>query len=202
MLRLLAAALLLAGCAQDPAPSATPEPDAAALEAPPEDEVAVAEIQPIGDGTVSGTVTFTQLDDAVEVRLDLADFRSEGLHGLHVHETGDCGPDSTGTPGGAAGGHFNPLSSPHGAPGERPGARHAGDLGNVEPEATGRAVGASVDSVLALSGPTSVLGRAVILHAAADDLTSQPSGDAGARIGCGVVRAARPPAGSSAVPAP
>ena len=187
MLRSFAFALfvLAAGCGEEPAPETT------APEAPPADEVAVAEIAPIGDGTVSGTVTFTALDDAVEVRYDLADFAGTGLHGMHVHETGDCGPDSTGTPGGAAGGHFNPLAAEHGAPTGGPNERHAGDLGNVEP-AAGRAAGTRVDSLLALDGPTSVIGRAVIVHGAADDFQSQPSGDAGPRVGCGVIRAARP----------
>lgn len=179
----LAALVLAAGCAEDPAPEADDAP-----EPPSADEVAVADITPIGDGSVTGTVTFTQLDEAVEVRFDLANFAGTGAHGVHVHQTGDCGPDSTGTPGGAAGGHFNPLAAEHGGPDDDPNERHAGDLGNVTPEA-GRVSLTRVDSLLALDGPTSVLGRALIVHAGRDDLESQPSGDAGPRVGCGLIRA-------------
>ena len=141
------------------------------------------------DGSgVSGVVRFTALDDAVEVRYDLSGL-SDGPHGFHVHQTGDCSADSTGTPAGAAGGHFNPLASPHGAPSNAPARRHAGDLGNIDAEG-GRAVGVVVDSVLAFSGPTSVLGKAILVHGGEDDLESQPAGDAGARVGCGVIEAA------------
>ncbi|PAP74775.1 hypothetical protein B1759_17685, partial [Rubrivirga sp. SAORIC476] len=88
------------------------------------------------------------------------------------------------TPAGAAGGHFNPLSSEHGAPSAAPAQRHAGDLGNILAEATGQALGVRIDSVLSFEGPTAILGKAVLVHGGADDLTSQPSGDAGPRVGC------------------
>lgn len=189
MTRLLTLALVLVvtGCADD-APGDAPADVPAPVPADPE-EVIEALVSPIGDGTVSGRVTFVSLDDALEIRYDL-DGLGAGPHGFHVHQVGDCGPDSTGTPGGAAGGHFNPLESPHGAPSAKPGSRHAGDLGNITTDPEGRASGVVVDSVLSLRGPTSVLGRALVVHAGEDDLTSQPSGDAGARIGCGVIRAA------------
>lgn len=190
MLRLIAlsALVLVAGCVEDPAPGDSASETPVAPKALTAQETAVADISPIGDGTISGTVTFTQLGDAVEVRYDLSDIASDGDHGMHVHETGDCGPDSTGTPGAAAGGHFNPLAASHGAPSARPSGRHAGDLGNIVAEG-GRATGTRIDSVLALKGPTSVIGRSMIIHAGRDDLESQPSGDAGARVGCGVIRA-------------
>ena len=90
-----------------------------------------------------------------------------------------------------AGDHFNPLSSPHGAPDSSAARRHAGDLGNVVVEG-GQAVGVRVDSVLAFEGPTSPVGKAVVVHAGADDLVSQPGGDSGARVGCGVIRQTDP----------
>lgn len=137
----------------------------------------------------SGRVEFIEVDGGVEVRYNLAGLPGAGPFGFHVHENGDCGPDSTGTPGGAAGGHFNPMASPHGAPGGEATARHAGDLGNVRPGADGAAVGTVTDAVLAFSGPTSMLGKAVVLHAQADDLQTQPTGDAGGRIACGIIEA-------------
>ena len=185
---LVALALVLAACADAPDPAAPPASPAAAP-APSGTDRAVARVAGVSGSGVSGTVEFVDLGDAVEVRYNLSGLAA-GPHGFHVHQTGDCGPDSTGTPAGAAGGHFNPLASDHGAPDTTAASRHAGDLGNVEADATGRAVGARVDSVLAFSGPTSVLGKAVVVHAGRDDLTSQPSGDAGARVGCGVVREA------------
>jgi Cu-Zn family superoxide dismutase len=117
-----------------------------------------------------------------------------GEHGFHVHENGDCGPadtpddeDTDPNPGGAAGGHFNPTASPHGAPGTSMTGRHAGDFGNVVADAEGRAEGIVIDSVLTFEGPTTVLGHAVIVHENADDLETQPGGASGARLACGVV---------------
>ena len=183
-LSLLLALATLAACADDPAPATTdPAPPSPAASGP---DRAVAQIAEVDGSGLSGTVRFTALDDAVEVRYQLSGFASDGPHGFHVHQTGDCGPDSTGTPAGAAGGHLNPLTSPHGAPSAAPADRHAGDLGNIAVEG-GTAMGTAVDSVLAFDGPTSILGKAVVVHAGEDDLASQPSGDAGDRIGCGVI---------------
>ena len=178
---------LAVGCADAPDPDAPPDGSAVVAPQPPPSgpERAVARIAEVDGSGVSGAVRFTALDGAVEVRYVLEGL-ADGPHGFHVHQTGDCSADSTGTPAGAAGGHFNPLASPHGAPSAAPADRHAGDLGNVTAEG-GRAAGTLVDSVLAFSGPTSVIGKAVIVHGGEDDLASQPSGDAGARVGCGVV---------------
>ena len=185
---LFALVLTAAACADAPEPAAPP---ASTVEppAPSGSDRAVARIAEVDGSGVSGVVEFVDLGGAVEVRYNLSGLAG-GLHGFHVHKTGDCGPDSTGTPAGAAGGHLNPLASEHGAPTATPAHRHAGDLGNVEATAAGQAVGARVDSVLAFSGPTSVLGKALIVHAGEDDLASQPSGDAGDRVGCGVIRRA------------
>lgn len=105
-----------------------------------------------------------------------------GPHGFHVHETGDCSaPDAT-----SAGGHFDPTGSPHGAPDAD--QRHVGDLGNVVADADGTVRTSGVDARLTLRGRHSILDRAVIVHAQRDDLRSQPTGDAGGRLGCGVIR--------------
>src|SRR5690606_33627677 len=103
-----------------------------------------------------------------------------------VHENGSCEPGEDGTPGGAAGDHFAPLGNPHGAPGDS--ARHVGDLGNVEAGADGRAQGTFVDPVVTLDGAHAIVGKAVVVHSGEDDLTSQPSGDSGDRVGCGVIQ--------------
>ena len=93
------------------------------------------------------------------------------------------------TPAGAAGGHFNPMNTPHGAPSDASGNRHVGDLGNVTADDQGMVNAEMLDSVIALDGSNSIVGKALMVHAGRDDLTSQPSGDSGARIACGVIRA-------------
>ncbi len=181
----------LAACQADAPEPATDEPIVDSVA----DDYAVAVISGLNASGVSGTVSFLALgNDGVQIEYDLAGL-DEGEHGFHLHQNGSCDPGEDGTPGGAAGGHFNPMESPHGAPTASPSDRHAGDLGNilVSAVATGIARGSVADSVLAFGGPTSVIGKAVILHAGADDLASQPSGDAGARVGCGVIELAERP---------
>lgn len=186
---LVFAAAALSACADRAADApAAPAADSAAVgPATPNGAVAVIAPTDSAAGGPSGQIEFVETDGAVEIRYNLSGFPGAGPFGFHVHENGSCAPDSAGTPGGAAGGHFNPMASPHGAPDSSATARHAGDLGNLAPEATGRAIGTRVDSVLAFDGPTSILGKAVVIHAGADDFATQPAGDAGGRIACGVV---------------
>ena len=103
-------------------------------------------------------------------------------HGLHIHELGDCrAPDAS-----SAGGHFNPQGSEHGGPEDA--IRHAGDLGNVRSDANGLAQSEITVTGISLgTGGDSIVGRSVIVHAKPDDLTSQPSGNAGPRIACGLI---------------
>lgn len=159
------------------APAAAPAPSAPVTRA-------VAVIRPLKDSKVQGTVTFTQAGEGVRISASLTGL-TPGLHGFHVHELGDC----SAADGMSAGGHFNPKGEPHGGP--KAEHRHAGDMGNVEAGADGSAVLEYVDPTLALSGPHSVLGRGVIVHAKADDLKTQPTGDAGGRLACGVIGAAK-----------
>ena len=108
-----------------------------------------------------------------------------GLHGFHVHEFGDCSsPDAMST-----GGHFNPTGMPHAAP--TAGKRHVGDLGNIEANADGVATLDIIDPAMTFAGPTSIIGRGLIVHAKADDLKSQPAGAAGDRVACGVIGVAK-----------
>jgi Cu-Zn family superoxide dismutase len=144
-------------------------------------QVAAAEVKPLGGSTVKGFVLFTPLEHGVEINADITGL-APGKHGFHIHEFGDCSaPD-----GSSAGPHFNPEGTPHGAPGAA--ASHAGDYGNLEADAAGHALLKFVSHKITLDqAPTGVLGRSVIVHEKADDLTTQPTGAAGGRIGCGVI---------------
>jgi len=130
---------------------------------------------------VAGTVTFEQTGGGVQVNAEVSGLEP-GTHGFHVHETGDCSGEGFQ----AAGGHFNPEGVEHGGPTSE--VHHAGDLGNIEADESGNAsYSAEVSGITLEEGPTSIVGKAVIVHEGADDLTSQPSGAAGARIACGVI---------------
>ncbi len=144
--------------------------------------VATAAIEARSGSGLSGTATFTEKDGGVELVVDVTG-APPGPHAVHLHEKGDCSaPDAT-----SAGGHFNPDGSPHGAPDAE--HHHAGDFGNMTVGEDGKGHLAITTSRLTVkAGPTSVLGHAIIVHAAADDLTTQPTGNAGGRIGCGVVK--------------
>ena len=165
------------GCQRSATPAAsTPASTAAATPA-----AAIARLEPTQGNNVRGTVNFKAEGNGVRVTADITGL-TPGEHGFHVHEKGDCSaPD-----GSSAGAHFNPTNQPHGA--READARHVGDLGNLVADANGRAQLNYVDSKLALSGPNSIVGRAVIVHAKADDLKSQPSGEAGGRVACGVIQ--------------
>ena len=135
-------------------------------------------------GHVQGTVTFTQTDAGVEISGEITGL-TPGKHGFHIHEFGDVSSDD----GMATGGHFNPDMHKHGGPHDAD--RHAGDFGNIEAGADGKATIKMTDKVLSLSGPHTILGRALIVHAKEDDLKSQPSGNAGDRIAQGVIGVAK-----------
>ena len=145
---------------------------------------AEAEVHGLGDNKVSGTVTFTKVDGGVRVVAEIKGL-TPGKHGFHVHEKGDC----TKPDGSSAGGHFNPTKAPHAGPDDA--QRHVGDLGNIEADASGNAKYERVDKMITLEGENSVLGRGIMIHAKEDDLKSQPAGEAGARIACGEVKAAK-----------
>lgn len=145
---------------------------------------AVAVVHPTAGNDAHGVVTFERVRGGVRIVADL-DGLTPGEHGFHIHEKGDCSaPDGT-----SAGGHFNPLGAPHAGPDAT--ERHVGDLGNVTADAEGRVRAEWVDHQIAFAGARSILGRALVVHAGADDLSSQPSGAAGPRVACGVVGIAR-----------
>lgn len=140
----------------------------------------MAELSPTEGHAVRGTVHFEPAAGGVRVRAEVSGLAG-GRHGFHVHEVGDCSaPDAS-----SAGGHFDPAGAPHAGPDAA--KRHVGDLGNLEAGSDGIARYDRVDAMLSLSGADGILGRAVVVHAGADDLTSQPSGAAGPRVACGVI---------------
>ena len=163
--KLAACALLLSACA-------TTAPDGPS---------ATAVVRPASGSQAHGTVKFTQVGTRVRVDAELAGLAA-GVHGMHVHEKGDCtAPDAA-----SAGAHFNTAGKKHGAPGST--ERHAGDLGNVTANEYGKAtLSMTVDGISVGKGTDGVIGRGVIVHADADDLKTDTDGKSGGRIGCGVI---------------
>ncbi len=142
---------------------------------------AYATLNPTKDNKVSGEIRFITIDKGVRVVAQIKDL-SPGYHGIHIHEFGDCSaPDAS-----SAGGHFNPEGNIHAGPEDLP--RHIGDLGNVFADRHGNAYYDRVDFSLSLSGSESIIGKSVIIHEKRDDYVSQPTGNAGPRIACGVIQ--------------
>jgi Cu-Zn family superoxide dismutase len=144
---------------------------------------AMAKLEPKSGSQVTGMVTFTQSGDEVQVLADIQNLKP-GKHGFHIHEKGDCSaPDAA-----SAGGHFNPSHQHHGGP--HTAERHLGDLGNIEADASGKA---HLDwkGKLQLSGANSIIGKSVVVHEKEDDLKTDPAGNSGARIACGVIEVTR-----------
>ena len=141
----------------------------------------IAVLHPTAGNKVSGIVTLTPVADGVQVHAEITGL-TPGKHGFHIHEFGDCSAADASS----AGGHFNPTNQPHAGPDAA--ARHEGDMGNVEADASGNAKLDYVDHQISLANDArSAIGRSVVVHAKADDLKTQPSGDSGARIACGVI---------------
>jgi Cu-Zn family superoxide dismutase len=145
--------------------------------------MAVASLTPTQGNSVRGLVMFHEKDGHVMVHAKLSGLKPNAEHGFHLHEKGDCAsPD-----GASAGGHFNPDGKPHGP---QTAAHHAGDMPALKADANG-----VVDQKFMLHGPTvaagpaSINGRSVIVHIAPDDYVTQPTGNSGARIACGVIAA-------------
>ncbi len=146
----------------------------------PEVTKAVCVLHPTEGNQVYGTVTFTKVDSGIHIVADVHGL-TEGKHGIHIHEYGDC----TAADGSSAGGHFNPEGVKHAGPGDA--IRHVGDMGNLTADADGNATLDMTDNLMTFSGKHSIIGRGIVVHAGADDLTSQPSGNSGPRVACGVI---------------
>ena len=144
---------------------------------------AVSQVAATKGNTVSGSVTFTPRGDKVLIAAKLAGLKPNSEHGFHVHEKGDC----SAADGMSAGGHFNPRAKAHAH--YSSGDRHAGDMPNIRADANGNA-SYSFESELytVTDGPATVVGKAVVVHRDPDDYKSQPAGNSGPRVACGVVR--------------
>jgi Cu-Zn family superoxide dismutase len=144
---------------------------------------ATAKLEPTKGNKTFGEATFEQVGDKVRVVVFVQGLKPGQEHGLHIHEAGDC---SSGD-GMSAKGHFNPLNQPHAHHGTP--NRHAGDLPSLSSNKQGRAnVQIDLDVITLKSGATNIIGRGLIVHADPDDYKTQPTGNAGARLACGVIR--------------
>ena len=156
----------------------------AAVHAPANTIEATVVLAPASGSQVHGTLSLAPAGDGLMLRGTVEGLAPDSVHGFHIHERGDCSAADASS----AGGHFNPGAAPHGRMGA--GMHHAGDVDNLHADAEGVARVALHLPGLSLGdgGTDDVLGRAFVVHAAADDYRSQPAGNAGARIACGVIQ--------------
>ena len=140
---------------------------------------AKADIKSLSNPNILGVVEFWQKGDGVEVTANIQGL-TPGKHGFHIHQYGECSSADYS----AVGSHFNPTENEHGAPGANV---HRGDFGNLVADDEGKASYKASFDFLKLQGRDSILGRSVIIHQGEDDLTSQPSGNSGQKIACGVI---------------
>jgi superoxide dismutase, Cu-Zn family len=173
------AAMAVGGCSSTR--PAQPDTAGAAVASSPPGAKAFAELKPTQGNGASGIVWMEQHADQVEVRARVSGLRPGQEHAIHVHEKGDCSSADASS----AGGHLNPKGKPHGPP---DGEHHPGDLPSLKADASGVAQARfSVPGTLTGSGAADFVGKSVIVHADRDDYATQPSGNSGARIACGVV---------------
>ncbi|WP_454764719.1 superoxide dismutase family protein [Cupriavidus campinensis] len=181
-----AAVAVLAGCGTSGMGSSSPAASASASTGAGMAGVAkaAAALQPKSGTNTTGRVTFDQQSGGVMVVVAVTGLPPGTSHGFHVHEKGDCSaPDAM-----SAGGHFNPTGKPHGQ--MTMADHHAGDMNNLTADASGNArVQFLMPDVTVAPGPNSVVGRAVVIHKDPDDYRTQPTGNSGGRIACGVVAA-------------
>jgi Cu-Zn family superoxide dismutase len=170
--------LAVAGCTAAPPPK--PEAPTARSTA----KQAHANLASASSSLVSGRVDLRPMADGVHLTGTIGGFMPNSTHAIHVHEKGDCSAADASS----AGGHFNPTGSAHGR--ANTATHHAGDMDNI---VAGNDGTVQLDIHLAgvtLGGgaPNDIAGRALVVHAAADDYFSQPAGNAGARVACAVIR--------------
>lgn len=150
--------------------------------------VAKAYMVATSDSDVSGEVTFTEINGTVTMEVDFEGVKPAGLHAMHIHQKADCSsPD-----GKSAGGHWNPEGHKHGEWEE--GMHHKGDIGNLTATDDFKVTyKMSTDNwcIGCEDSTKNIIGKGLILHAGIDDMKSQPSGNAGARIGCGEIEMAQ-----------
>lgn len=151
---------------------------------------AVVKLTPTKGHQAEGTVRFTWIEPkqgeehvktGIHIVADVTGLTPNQKHGFHIHEYGDCSADDASS----AGAHFDPSGFLHGAPDSA--TRHIGDLGNLEADSKGVAHYDRIDKVITFTGANSIIGKSLIVHEREDDFTTQPTGNAGARIACGVI---------------
>ncbi|MBU3592874.1 superoxide dismutase family protein [Polynucleobacter sp. 71A-WALBACH] len=144
---------------------------------------ASAALESRSGSSAKGTVNFVWQGNDVLVTGNFSGLKPNSEQGFHVHEKGDCSaPDAT-----SAGGHFNPDTKSHGMPGS--GSNHAGDMPNIKSDANGNAsYSAKLSGFAVNSGSNGILGRSVVVHRDPDDYKSQPAGNSGPRIACGLIK--------------
>ncbi|MDO4708992.1 MAG: superoxide dismutase family protein [Pseudomonadota bacterium] len=180
----LACGLLLVACNQDAVVSAE---TAAPLEVPAVTAVPVEasiSLEAKSGSQVAGELRLVREGEGVRLTGQIRGLSANGEHAFHIHESGDCSAED----GSSAGGHFNPTAQAHGRSAH--GEHHLGDQDNLQANAEGVAeVNAFFPGVSLGDGAASdAAGKAVIVHAGVDDYTSQPTGNAGGRIACGVIK--------------
>jgi Cu-Zn family superoxide dismutase len=184
----LVAVLGLAACASKspasapvPAPAASPEVKVTESYFS-RTKAGVATLSPAAGGGVTGIVTFSGGGTSVDVHVLATGLMPGSIHGFHVHETGNCAsPDFL-----SAGGHFNPTGKPHGPQDH---AHHAGDMPSLLADPTGKIDARFTLEGVTIGGTDGFVGHAVVIHASADNFETQPTGNSGARIACGVIAA-------------
>lgn len=186
--------VLLAACSREQPTGAPRQPDettaapaekTTAAEPAPE---AVAQIAPTQGNTVTGSLALAQSPQGVHISGTIQGLKPDAEFGFHVHEKGDCSaPD-----GSSAGGHFNPTQAQHGNP-TGP-SHHAGDMPNIKSNAEGVAQVDTTEAGTSLHGDPGmdVMGKAIVVHESPDDYATQPSGNSGKRVACGVIAAPSP----------
>ncbi len=177
-------AAALAACASTAPQTATPDAPAMTKHNTSTAKQAIANLASASGSLVSGRLTLVPMGDGVHITGEIGGLQANSSHGFHIHEKGDCSAADASS----AGGHFNPAAKPHGRTGH--GAHHAGDGDNLVADAQGVARVNAHFSGVSLGGGSAndIAGRALIVHANADDYSSQPAGNAGARVACGVIR--------------
>jgi Cu-Zn family superoxide dismutase len=192
----IAATVLLAACSKEQPAGAPREPEpttaAPAEKATPAEPAAegAAQIAPTQGNTVTGSVALSTSSDGVHITGTIQGLKPNAEFGFHVHEKGDCSaPD-----GSSAGGHFNPTSAEHGNPTSGT-HHHAGDMLNIKSNGEGVAQVDATAAGTTLHGnpPTDIMGKALVVHEGPDDYTTQPSGNSGKRVACGVIGAPSSP---------
>jgi Cu/Zn superoxide dismutase len=186
--------VILAACSREQPAGAPRQPDTAAPtmaeKATPAESAAeaVAQIAPTQGNTVTGALALAQSPEGVHITGSIQGLKPDAEFGFHVHEKGDC----TAPDGSSAGGHFNPTQAQHGNP--TGATHHAGDMLNIKSNGEGVAQVDVTAAGTSLHGDpgTDVMGKAIVVHESPDDYTTQPSGNSGKRVACGVIAAPSP----------